>query len=344
MPARPQHDPLVKTWLSAVFLMILAMTMIGGITRLTGSGLSMVQWHPLMGALPPLNEAAWAEVFELYKQTPQYTQVNDWMELADFKQIFFWEYLHRLFGRSIGLVVAGPWLVLLGMRRLDRSLALKTLGLIALGGSQGLLGWYMVKSGLVEDPHVSHLRLAAHLCLAFVVAQAVLWVRLGLSPMAPGTAPASRGFRSAVLLTWALVILQVLWGAFMAGTRAGWVSSTFPSMNGFYSPMPWIDAQQGFFASTVFVPGAIHWVHRALAFVVLGACLALAGAAIRRGGALRAPGIGLGTAVLAQFGLGMATVLLSVPIPVAVAHQGMALLLLSTVTWLGHRSLGIRRP
>ena len=156
-------------WLVAVYLMIAAMVLIGGVTRLTGSGLSMVTWRPLMGTLPPLNEADWLAVFEQYKQSPQYLQVNDWMGLSDFKRIFFWEYVHRLFGRLIGLVFFIPWVWLAFRKHLRGRWAARSAVAFVLGGLQGLLGWYMVKSGLVDEPTVSHYRLAAHLSLAFFV-------------------------------------------------------------------------------------------------------------------------------------------------------------------------------
>ena len=157
----------VRLWLWSLWLAVLGMVVVGGITRLTGSGLSMVEWQPLIGAIPPLDEASWQAVFARYQLSPQFQQVNHWMQLDDFKRIFFWEYVHRLVGRSVGLLVFVPWLYFVARRRLSRRLALATLGAFALGGAQGLLGWYMVKSGLVDVPRVSHLRLAAHLSLAF---------------------------------------------------------------------------------------------------------------------------------------------------------------------------------
>ncbi|MFT7521143.1 MAG: cytochrome c oxidase assembly protein subunit 15, partial [Kiritimatiellia bacterium] len=325
------HRP-VKIWLLTVFTMVLLMTLIGGITRLTGSGLSMVQWHPLMGAIPPIGEAAWLDVFAKYQQTPQYQQVNDWMTLADFQRIFFWEYLHRLFGRTIGIVVLVPWVVLIAMRRIDLRLGLKTLVMFVLGGLQGLLGWYMVKSGLVDAPHVSHFRLAAHLLLAFAVAQYVLWIYFGLTP--------GRGQRVAgglIVGAWSLVclvVVQVVWGAFMAGLRAGHMSATFPQMNGQWLPGAFVDAELGWMISTVSAPMMVHWVHRAVAWILLLAFAGFAAWALRAAPyRLRFPTLVLTALVALQFGLGVATVMLHVPIVIAVAHQGVALLLLSSLTW-----------
>ncbi|NOY26555.1 MAG: heme A synthase [Oligoflexia bacterium] len=331
-PAPASASRPVRTWLVIVFLMILLMTAIGGTTRLTGSGLSMVEWHPLMGALPPLSGAAWADVFDKYQATPQYLQVNDWMTLADFKRIFFWEYIHRLLGRSIGLVVFVPWIWFLVRRKLSRRLAWQTFGLLALGGSQGLLGWYMVESGLVDDPHVSHLRLAAHLLLAFVVAQAVAWVRLSLDPTTGDARPARPGTRLALAGLGVFVMIQSAWGAFMAGTRAGWFASTFPDVNGVYNPLALAGGDGGFHA-LVFDPGPIHATHRLLAWalVLLAAVVLAVG---WRDGApqLRGPLKLIAALLVLQVCLGAATVILHVPTAVAVAHQVTALLLLTCVT------------
>ncbi|MEZ4463423.1 MAG: COX15/CtaA family protein [bacterium] len=184
-------DRAVRAWLWVVWGMILTMVVVGGITRLTGSGLSMVEWRPLMGALPPLSEAEWLAVFEQYKQSPQYQQVNHWMTLGDFERIFFWEYFHRLLGRLIGVVVLVPGLWFLVRRRLRGKRAVQVLLAFVFGGLQGLLGWYMVKSGLVDVPAVSHYRLAAHLSLAFFVGCWILWILMGLRAPAVRT-PAPR--------------------------------------------------------------------------------------------------------------------------------------------------------
>ncbi len=328
----------VRTWLVIVFLMVVAMTAVGGITRLTGSGLSMVEWRPLMGALPPLSEAAWIEVFEKYQATPQYQKVNHWMTLADFERIFFWEYLHRLLGRTIGLVVFVPWLWFLVRKQLSRRLAWQTVGLLVLGGSQGLLGWYMVMSGLVDVPSVSHLRLAAHLCLAFVVAQAIAWVRLSLDPDPPAARPVPLGARISLAGLWLLVLVQSAWGAFMAGTRAGLYASTFPDVHGVYSPAA-LAGDQGLWHAITYEPGPIHATHRLLAWllvVVIGLVLVQ----LWRTGApqLRKPAALIGGLLLVQVLLGALTVIWLVPTTIAVAHQVNGLLLLTSVTYALERS------
>ena len=329
--APPAPRP-VRLWLSAVFWMIVAMTMIGGTTRLTESGLSMVEWQPLLGALPPLGHQAWLNTFEKYQQTPQFQQVNSWMSLADFQRIFFWEYVHRLFGRSIGLVVGLPWLWFLLRRRMDRSLAWRTFLMLVLGGLQGLLGWYMVKSGLVDLPRVSHLRLAAHLLLAFGVAQYVLWVRRSLDPEPLGSTRAPASMQAALVGLIVLLFLQSAWGAFMAGTRAGLFADSFPDVHGHYLPTAFI-GDEPLFTALVMNPGAIHATHRLLAWML---CLLLPAVAVwlwRQGPPqLRPPLLWLLGLLALQVVLGAVTVIAHVPIPVAVAHQGVALLMVSTCT------------
>ena len=226
-------------WLMVVYAMVATMVLIGGITRLTGSGLSMVTWEPVMGLLPPTSDEAWRALFAQYQASPQFQQINHWMTLPDFKQIFFWEYVHRVFGRLIGLVFFFPWLVFTLRGMLRGRLALRAFVAFVLGGLQGLLGWYMVKSGLVDIPAVSHYRLAAHLSLAFFIGGYVLWLLLDLrdrQPRRPNTSLASMG-------RWflGLTCLQIVFGAFMAGTRAGYLYQTFPDMNGVMVPQNWLD-------------------------------------------------------------------------------------------------------
>ena len=260
-----QTSHLVATWLLCLYLMVFAMVIVGGTTRLTGSGLSMVQWHPLMGALPPLSESDWVETFQKYQASPQYKLVNRWMLLSDFKRIFLWEYAHRLLGRLIGVFFFVPWLFFLVRRRLDGPLAWKTLVAFLLGGAQGLLGWFMVKSGLVDNPEVSHYGLAAHLVLALVVGHYLLWLFLDLrAPPAGRSRSQPRSTSDAP--TWsfiALLALQIVFGALMAGKHAGLVAATFPDMNGEWVPSTlfsiepwWRDPrrkpdQHSFFASLV---------------------------------------------------------------------------------------------
>jgi len=329
-----------------IYLMVLGMVVLGGITRLSGSGLSMVDWRPLMGTLPPLGEAEWLEVFERYQSSPQGRLVNAGMSLTEFKSIFFWEYVHRLFGRLIGVAFALPFLYFVARRRMNRGLTLRTAIAFVLGGAQGLLGWYMVKSGLADVPRVSHFRLAAHLLLAFGTAQWILWIILGLprsrreeKPEETTAAPASRGFRYATVAFVLLLTLQVLYGAFMAGTHAGLVSATFPGMNGSFLPGPFFTAPT-LLDDLLYHQPAIHYIHRGIGWSVFLFGLLLYLVARRRGepaGTTRAALVALG-ALACQFLLGVATVVTHVPMWLGVLHQVGAFVALSCATVLAYRA------
>ena len=256
-----QTSHAVATWLLLLYLMVFAMVIVGGATRLTGSGLSMVEWHPLMGALPPLSESDWIETFQKYQASPQYQLVNQWMVLSDFKRIFLWEYVHRLLGRLIGVVFLVPWLFFLIRRSLDRPLAWKTFVAFLLGGAQGLLGWFMVKSGLVDNPEVSHYRLAAHLALALLVGHYLLWLFLDARrPTVRRSDSPPRGASNAP--TWsfiALLAVQIVFGALMAGKHAGLVAATFPDMNGEWIPSAFLSIEP-WWRDLVENPLSIHFL------------------------------------------------------------------------------------
>ncbi|MGM0576702.1 MAG: COX15/CtaA family protein [Myxococcota bacterium] len=319
-------------WLGVIYLMILAMVIIGGITRLTGSGLSMVDWRPLMGWIPPMSEAEWLDVFARYRASPEGQKVNAWMELADFKEIFFWEYVHRTLGRAIGAVFLLPWLWFLIRRRMDRRLTVTTAVAFLLGGAQGLLGWFMVKSGLVDIPEVSHYRLASHLGMAFLVASWVAWIvfsRTGRPTPADAAAPGPRRAGWALL---ALLVVQIVWGAFMAGRDAGLVAPTFPGMNGSWIPPELLGVSWDWHLVAEDRTG-VHFVHRTLGWLFLVAGTAWGVHALRRARTRRQQAAAhlVGGLTLLQFGLGAVTVVSVVAIPPAVAHQGVALLLLTAV-------------
>jgi cytochrome c oxidase assembly protein subunit 15 len=343
----------VRIWLAVVLAMVVAMVALGGVTRLTGSGLSMVEWHPLMGALPPLDEAGWQAVFERYKGSPQYTQVNHWMGLADFKRIFFWEYLHRLAGRLVGVVFGVPWLVFAVRGQLRGRLAVRTLAVFVLGGLQGLLGWFMVKSGLRDLPTVSHYRLAAHLALALLVFGAVLWLLLDAAAAAdaepgdtaevaaedtaesePRSATQARSLARAALATMTVVALQVVYGAFMAGTGAGHIYSTFPTINGRWLP-PQAFAYEPAWRNLLESPFGIHFFHRSFGYVTAVVVCAFCWLAWRhaRAGHERLATRGLIPLVVVQIALGAITVVWHVPVWSAVLHQltGVALLGFSVI-------------
>ncbi len=331
MTSTQSTDAAVRGWLLLVFTWIVAMVALGGITRLTGSGLSMVEWHPLMGFLPPLDEASWDIVFAQYQEFPQYRLVNHWMTVEDFKQIYIWEYLHRLCGRLLGVVFLVPWVVFVVRGQIRRTLALRTGGAFLLGGLQGLLGWYMVKSGLVDTPDVSHFRLAAHLSLAFVTALYVLWIWMSLQWPESGKRQTNAG-RVWVAIG-VLIGLQVVYGAFMAGLKAGYLSNTFPLMSGSIFPVGLFKGKS-VIEVAVWAPAGVHLIHRTLGWCVLvatifGALWARALATSRRQRRLSELAV---VGVSIQFALGVLTILFSVPVCAAVTHQVGALLLLSVVT------------
>ncbi|RMF16597.1 MAG: heme A synthase [Candidatus Dadabacteria bacterium] len=324
--SQQNHRPVVR-WLWVIYGMIVGMIALGGITRLTGSGLSMVEWAPLFGVVPPLNEADWLATFAKYKQFPQYKLVNQWMTLDDFKRIFFWEYLHRVWGRLIGLVVLLPMLWFWRTGRLEGTPKGRIVAMFFLGGLQGVVGWIMVRSGLVDQPAVSHIRLAIHLLLALFIAQWVLWLILDLQ--SPPRADVPSRTRRMIIGLLVLVVVQIAWGAFVAGTRAGYLFSTFPTMNGYWWPPA--PPEQTALHALFHDPAWLHATHRWLGLLVFGHAI---GTAMRLRTA--APGAArlLFATISVQVVLGIATVLSHVQIGLAVSHQLGGALLLSVVTWL----------
>jgi len=330
----------VALWLILCCATLFAMVVLGGVTRLTGSGLSMVEWEPVTGILPPLDEAQWDEVFALYQQYPEYQKKNFGMSLDDFKSIYWVEYAHRLLGRLIGVLFLVPLVFFMVTGHVGRALAPKLIFLFILGGLQGLLGWYMVKSGLVQDPHVSQYRLTAHLGLAFVIYAYMLWVALDLLYPRAGLAnPRPRRpylpFTAAIAL---LVFVTALSGGFVAGTHAGLAYNSFPTMGGQWIPDGLFTLEplwRNFFENVT----TIQFDHRLLALLVF---LSISGFwwAIGKGSLPPALRVGihllLGVACL-QVGLGIATLLLRVPTPLAAAHQAGALLLLTVAVFVLHR-------
>jgi cytochrome c oxidase assembly protein subunit 15 len=328
----------LRGWLLWLWAAVLVMVMIGGITRLTGSGLSIVEWRPVTGLVPPLSEAAWERAFDAYRSSPQFVHQNNWMLLADFKRIYFWEYVHRLWGRLLGFATIVPWLYFLWRRRMSREVALRTFSIVLLGGLQGAVGWLMVKSGLVDEPRVSHYRLAVHLLLGIGIGQWILWQALELhSPRQASSRPAA-GLRAACLLVLPLVALQVVYGAFMAGLHAGYVAATFPDMNGHYAPGAFFNGLSG--RDFLDNPLAIHWLHRALALALLLYTFALSLLLRRQPLEVRAGAYLLLAATFGQAALGALTVVLHVPVAVAVAHQAGAYVLCSAAVLLMHAALG----
>ena len=334
--------------------MIFAMVVIGGITRLTVSGLSITEWQPVTGIIPPLSAAAWAAEFEKYQHIPQYRLLNSGMSLADFQTIYRWEYTHRLWGRLIGVVYAVPFLYFWLRGRLPRQLLVPLGGILLLGAAQGALGWYMVESGLADRIDVSQYRLVAHLVLALAIYALTLWIALGLleASVSPHPNPpplagegvrrvrgerVGAGWRRGAEAIIALVALTIIAGGFVAGLHAGLTYNTFPLMDGSVMPAGY-DQLRPFLRNWFENVAAVQFDHRLLAMTTAAAVLLLWSAGRRA--ALPVPARLALHALLAvaavQFALGVATLLLVVPIPLAAAHQGGAVLLLTAAIVFRH--------
>ncbi|MFA7276307.1 MAG: COX15/CtaA family protein [Pseudobdellovibrionaceae bacterium] len=316
------HTHIITLWLGLCALMILTMTGIGAITRLTESGLSITEWNVVSGTLPPLSHESWQEAFDKYQKTPEFQQKHDWMRLSDFKKIFFWEWFHRLWGRMIGLVFALPLIVFWVKGWIVREDRLKFLGLLMLGGTQGALGWFMVKSGLVDRPSVSHFRLAAHLSLALIIyaLTITLMVYLNRAKIPPLKPPASLIHLGLITLT--SLTVTIIWGAFTAGLDAGMIYNSFPLMGEGLVPPE--------LGKTPFLSdsASVQFTHRLLAILTGALTLTYAYRTKRQHPRLGGVIAGL---VLLQISLGIATLLSAVMIPLAVMHQICAVLLLTSV-------------
>lgn len=331
----------VALWLFACAGVILGMILLGGVTRLTNSGLSMVEWRPLMGIIPPLSQADWEALFLKYQQFPEYQIINKGMTLDEFKPIFMYEYLHRVLGRLIGLIFAVPFLYFYLTKKLSPKLSLRLLVLLILGGCQGVLGWYMVKSGLVDNPHVSQYRLTAHLGLAVLIYSFIVWT--GLDLLNKKTDQISTlAMPSAIIL--AMIFIMILSGGLVAGTRAGYAYSTWPLMGdsfipaGLYTLQPvWLSAFENI--------TTIQFNHRMLAYVIALVIFGFVYKAIRLkvSGTLRWAIFGLLGLLLIQITLGISTIIFYVPVAVAAAHQVGAVALLTVAIFISH-SLNTKNP
>ena len=345
-PSQPSThaDKSVAAWLFLSAGMVFAMAVIGAVTRLTESGLSMVEWRPLIGALPPLTQAEWERVFDLYRESPEYRLKNAGMDLAAFKQIFFWEWFHRFWGRAIGVVYALPLVYFAVAGRLKHGLLPLALLALCLGAGQGVWGWYMVQSGLVDRPSVSQYRLAGHLGLAFAIFGLLIWIgcralrlpALGLA----ASAPPARG----LLAAFGLLAVTVFWGALVAGLDAGLAYNTFPLMDGSLVPpgMWTIDPLwKNPFENTAMVQFIHRWLAIATLIAVLWACHSV----------MRQPGLPLPRKLAAaamavvtlQAGLGVATLLSQVSIPLAALHQAGAFALAGLLTAMTYCLVGGER-
>lgn len=334
------HRRLLWTWFLAVAGMTLGVLVVGGITRLTQSGLSIVDWDPFVGVIPPLTHADWQHVFERYQQFPEYQQLRQGMGLHEFKVIFFWEYLHRLLARTIGLVFLVPFIYFWLRKYFNRPLLWRALALFGLGAAQGVMGWVMVASGLVDRPSVSHFRLAAHLSLAFLIFGYSIWLAREMSVSAASTRVAEatrRLMRRGLMAIVAVFGLQVVWGALTAGLKAGRYHNTFPLMEGKLVPptLYWLEPTWlNFFEN----PVGVQWMHRVLgtvlALTVIGVFIMVRQSDADAGSRRLAAGFMGG--VLLQYTLGVLTLIYVVPIPLAVVHQATAMLLFGLWVWWWH--------
>ncbi len=334
----------VVAWLTLVGLMVFCMIIVGGATRLTHSGLSIVEWEPLVGTIPPLDQEDWNEVFDEYKTSPEYQQVNFGMSLDEFKVIFWWEYFHRLLGRLIGLVFFIPLLYFAIRRKINGSLAKRLFGIFVLGGLQGGMGWYMVASGLVDDPRVSQYRLTAHLGIAFLIFGAIVWT--ALSVMYPSktnmSQPVRRMFRFAVAIN-VIIFLMVVSGGFVAGIRAGLAYNTWPLMgNSFVPPDIFIltPGWRNFFENMA----TVQFDHRIIAYV-LAVLVPIFWFKVRRRDVSPQTVIATNTLlvlVFTQIVVGISTLLHHVPVTLGVAHQGIGSLVFVTSLWVTHSLISRR--
>ncbi|MDO6391799.1 COX15/CtaA family protein [Pontibacter sp. BT731] len=330
----------VVAWLISGIVLVVAMVIIGGITRLTGSGLSITEWNLISGTLPPLSESAWVILFEKYKQFPEYQKLNFGMTLSEFKQIFLWEYQHRLLGRLIGIVFVVPFLYFLYRKMLAPWLVKRLVLILLLGMAQGVMGWVMVMSGLSENPHVSHYRLAAHLTLALLLVGVILWTVADL--VAPVQSD-SRTRRPAFTLSWLVlgaIMIQIVLGAFVAGLKSGFSYNTWPLMQGEFFPGILSSVSvSGFFENGV----AVQFLHRWFAFVALAGIVLLwykVKQQVWKGRIRQIASLLLLTGI-AQVLLGIFTLVLAVPISLGVLHQLVAVVLFSLAVLTVHQ---LRQP
>lgn len=336
-PARRRH---LRIWLWIGAALTALTLVVGGITRLTESGLSIVDWAPIVGSVPPLNDADWQEAFARYQQYPEYVKLRPEMTLSEFKYIYFWEYLHRMIGRVIGVVFAVPFIWFWVRGYLTRPLVKRLLVLFALGGLQGLMGWYMVSSGLVDDPEVSHYRLAAHLMLAITIFSCCVWFANDLlaRPRAPLKTESRRYLVRELTIFGVLIFTQIFWGALVAGLNAGFILNTFPLMNGsLLPPNGW--SKEPLLINFVENLATVQWVHRVLGTVLLIGAIAFL-VRVRRDPDLARFRIwatlfvGL---ICLQYVVGVTTLLTHVKTAIGVTHQGIALMIVGVLLFIAHQ-------
>ena len=322
----------IARWLQLCAALVFLIVVVGGITRLTRSGLSIVEWKPITGVLPPLNEGEWNEEFTKYRSSPEFRLINHSMQLAEFKNIFWWEFTHRLLARLIGVIFLIPFLWFLARKKIRGYMAGKLTLIFILGGLQGFLGWYMVKSGLVNDPHVSHLRLMSHLLLAVLLYATLLYTSWQFLHVQTKRLNHKVGWLNVIA-----VFILLASGALVAGLKAGKIYNTFPLMNGSYFP-PGIQWQAPLLSNFIHNPAIVQFVHRNIAYA-LGIIITLQLYVRRdeiRGAAFRHPLVVLFVVYLAQILLGVLTLLNAVPVSLGALHQANAILLFSAVLYTFH--------
>ena len=332
-PTSPARPMALSRWLFIIAGLVFCMVVVGGITRLTESGLSITEWKPISGAIPPLTQADWQHAFDLYRQTPEYREINGpaGMTLAGFKFIFFWEWVHRLLGRIIGLAVFLPLVWFAWKRAIPKGYGTRLVAIFMLGGAQGALGWYMVVSGLSVRTDVSHLRLSAHLLLALFLFAALIWTALDFRRLSvAGERPAK--LTGSAVWTLVIVFVQLMLGAWVAGLNAGYVASDWPTMQGKLYP-DGVDWSQGVLHALTYDPYLIHFMHRWWAWAVVAALVIFARQVKPRD---RKASIAIHSAFGTQIILGIATVMSGVNIALAVLHQAVGALVLASTTWGSH--------
>ncbi|WP_269684223.1 COX15/CtaA family protein [Flavobacterium lacustre] len=330
----------VITWLLSGCLLLFMMVVVGGITRLTNSGLSMTDWHLVTDTFPPLSEAKWEQAFEEYKKFPEYQKINihNDFTLSDYKFIYFWEWFHRFIGRIIGLAFIVPFVYFLFKKRLSTETIKKCVVLLGMGGFQGFLGWFMVRSGLIDNPDVSHFRLSLHLTFAFITFAYTLWVALDL--IYPNKTTVILPLQKIARIALVFLLIQIIYGGFVAGLNAGLIHNHWPLMSDgqFIHESVFIE-QKTLFLNLVEGKSGVQFVHRTMAYIVVGLILLLFFKSKKYLlSSLQKKGINtLVIIVFLQFGLGVFTLLYSVPLWLGLAHQIMAFFLLSAMTFTLHR-------
>ncbi len=328
-----QHSLVLGWWLLGCAAVVYIMIVVGGVTRLTQSGLSMVEWQPIMGIIPPITEAQWLEEFNLYRQSPEYLKVNAGMSLGAFKSIFYWEYGHRVLGRVIGMIYLLPLVFFIARGMVPRAWFGRLFGLFILGGLQGLMGWYMVKSGLVDVPRVSQYRLTAHLSLAFVIFACMVWFGLDFLRGERRHKLAKNGYAAATTVVIVAIFVMMMSGGFVAGTKAGYIMNTFPKMAGAWIP-PGLWNVDPAWKNLFENPVTIQFLHRCMALMVF--FVVIWGFIKSRRQAFKTHYLWVKIAVSVQILLGISALVMRVPVWLGALHQAGAVALFTAALVAAH--------